>query len=638
MARRPTPPRNPDPANPIAAPAVVTTTGPAAGVAGAPHTPSGGAQDPRAVTTAGQVRSPDMASQYPGAPSAQQPNAAWGALPVLTDGMTFWEIGQTGLRQFSGWVREEFLQTLVGRQGAQKYREMMDNSPTIGGLLFAIQSTMRKVTWRVNPDSESAEGGGSQEQADFIEGCMHDMSHSWADHVVEALSMLPFGFSFHEIVYKKRSGRDPGPDPRRRGEDLPQSAYDDGKIGWRRLPGRSQDTLIKWFFDENGTTKGVTQQPWVGPLIDIPIEKSLLFRPAHYKANPEGRSILRNAYVPYYYTKRLQEQEAILFERLGGVPVIKVPGQLLEAAAAGDPTAVAAVNAYKRIAINLRTDEQMGLVLPSDVYPGPSGSSSGVAQYQFELVSPQMRSANINMDSTVQRYSVAILTSVLADFLTLGHEARGTQSLAVSKIDLFFQAIEGYLNSNAEIYNRYAIPRLMELNAVPETQWPKLEPDLAQRIDLDVLSNFVLRLSQAGMPLFPDEDLQSYLKDAAGLPDIDDSLALQAAGLLPEQLDLQDEMKETQADNLKNPPAPAGGGGPGKPAGGGGGGAKGPPKDAGGGAQRTQKDLSRENLEKMIAAALANRMIRQAGPRFGIVTKQGGRKRRRSQAVNLNVR
>jgi hypothetical protein len=654
MARRPQPPpgQNPSGQNPSGGTdptttrggAVVTTTGPAAGVAGSPHTP---VIDPKSVTTAGQVKSPNVGPQYGGTQPSQDMNAAWGPVPVVTDGMTFWEIGQTGLRQFSGWVREEFLQTLVGRQGAQKYREMMDNNATIGGMLFAIQSTMRKVEWRVAPaESDGIKSGGNfsgaaQEQADFIDSCRHDMSQTFEDTIMENLSMLPFGFAVSELVYKKRQGKKPGMD-RKTGRELPSSNYDDGKIGWRRMPGRSQDTIIKWFFDENGQTMGVTQQPWVGPLIDIPIEKMLLFRPTHYKNSPEGRSILRNSYVSYYYNKRLQEQEAILFERLGGIPVIKIPGQVLEAAAAGDSQALAAVQMYKKIAINLRTDEQMGIVLPSDMYPSPTGGATNAPMYSFELAAPQMARAGINMDTTISRYSVSMMTSVLADFLTLGHEARGTQSLAVTKVDLFMQAIEGYLNSMAGVYNRYAVPRLLDLNGTDLDLRPKLTPDLAQRVDLDVLSNFILRISQAGMPLFPDEDLQSYIKDAAGLPDIDDSRAMQAAGLTDDQLDLKDEQQEVGLDRMKNPQdyATAPPGGPGKGPGGlgGGGGGKGPPNKNP--TQRTQGDQNRDNLEKMIRAAFAQRQVRLAGPRYGIVTKghrHGLRRRKRVQAVNLHV-
>lgn len=600
MAKEPTRPLNPQ-AGSIAGGG---TTGDPPPLRGTPASPQ---IDPKSVTTAGQTLSQDQGGGTTGTgvgsvnPSPGM-NATWGPIPVMNDGLTFREVGQTGLRQFSGWVREEFLQVLTGRQGAQKFREMMDNNSSVGGMLFAIQSAMKKVEWRVQPDeTNNAQGKASQEDCDFLESCLYDMSSPWDTVVGEILSMLPYGYHLAEIVYKRRKGRDPGIDPQRRWDDLPSSEYDDGKIGWRRLPGRSQDTIIKWFFDENGTTKGATQQPWVGPLIDIPIEKALLFRPIHYKSNPEGRSIIRNAYVSYYYSKRLQEQQAIFYERMGGVPLIKIPAQILEQAAAGDAAALASVNAYKNIVRNLRTDEQMGVLLPSDTWPNAQGAMGGAEMYKFELVTPgAVGRGGLNYDVTIQRLNVQMLTSVLADFLTLGHEARGTQSLAVTKVDMFFQAVEGYLNSIAGVFNRYATPRLWALNGWDYGTMPKIEPDLAQRVDLDVLSNFILRLAQAGMPLFPDEDLQSYIKDAAGLPDVDDSAALQAAGLLPEQLDRQDEMKDTQLDQAQNP---------------------GKYQVAG----NSPKGSPRDNLEKMLKGALAQRYIRHSGPRHGILTKAGRR-------------
>src|SRR5206468_10618296 len=104
--------------------------------------------------------------------------------------------------------------------------------------------------------------------------------------------------------------------------------------------------------------------------------------------------------------------------------------------------------------------------------------------------------------------------------------------------------------------NRYALPRLWKLNGMDEDLMPQLEPDLAQRVDLDVLSNFVLRLSQAGMPMFPNEDLQSYILDAGGLPDVVDDRALQAAGLLDEQLEVSDAKDQAVLDRMQNPPEP----------------------------------------------------------------------------------
>jgi hypothetical protein len=433
--------------------------------------------------------------------------------PAMSAGMSFSDLGSSGLRQFSGWVREEFLQQLVGLQGARVYREMADNSAAVGSILFAISQAMRKVEWRTQPKDNSP---AAQEAADFAESLRFDMSHTWDDFIAETLSMLTYGFAPHEIVYKRRNGKSPA-----RGE--PGSNYNDGRIGIRRLPIRGQDTIFKWFFDENGTVTGLTQQPWVGTLIDIPIEKLLLFRPTSHKGNPEGRSILRNSYRPYYFIKRLEELEAIMIERFGGLPVLTMPSQMLEAANSGDAVATQIVNEYKRMVRNVRIDEQMGLIIPSDVYQNANGPTSA-RMFEFKLVTPEGGGkGSVNPELAIERYKLEVLTSVLADFLTLGHSSRGTQSLAISKVDMFFQAIEGWLNSIAAVLNRFLLPRLWRLNGMDLTTMPEWIPDLAQRIDLDSLGTYVLALAQAGMTMFPDEDLENYLRDAAGMPDIGDN-------------------------------------------------------------------------------------------------------------------
>lgn len=427
--------------------------------------------------------------------------------PQSSEALNFKDVGSYGLRQFGGWVREEFLRALVGREGARTYREMGDNSPTVGAILFCIIQMMRRVEWRITPADDTDE---AQKEADFVQSIMDDMSHTWEDFVAEALSMLQYGYSVHEIVYKKREGRT-GTDP---------SNQDDGRIGIKRLPIRGQDTILKWFFDSNGQVTGVTQQPWVGPLVDLPAAKLLLFRPMQHKNNPEGRSILRSAYRPYYFCKRIEEQEAILFERFSGFPVMSVPSALLSAAAAGDPAAVTAVENYKKIITNVRIDEQMGLLKPSDHFTSGDGTISAAEMYKFELVTPASARASVNPHQTIERYKLDILTSMLADFITTGHASRGTQSSAIQKVDIFFQAIEGWLKAIAAVLNKHLLPKLWELNNLDDKLMPKFAPDMAQRIDLDALGNFVLHLAQAGMMMFPDQDLENYIRDAAGLPNI----------------------------------------------------------------------------------------------------------------------
>lgn len=468
-------------------------------------------------------------------------------VPQLTSGLTFRDMGTSGLRQYGGWVREEFLSQLLGRQAARAYREMYDNSPIVGAVMFAINQTMRKVEWRTQGVADT---GAAKEAEEFADSLRFDMSHTWDDFITEALSMLIYGFAPHEVVYKRRMGKNPpgGTDPRDPNSQAP-SDFDDGRIGIRRLPIRGQDTIIKWFFSINGDILGLTQQPWIGQLVDIPIEKALLFRPAAHKNNPEGRSILRNAYRSYYFIKRLEEQEAVFLERMSGVPVVSIPNQILEAASApGAPAgAVAALANWKKIATNVRMDEQMGVVIPSNVW-GQDGTGEKMFDFRLEVPSGRSQAA---FHTAIERHKLDILMSVMCDFISLGHTARGTQNLSLSKVDMFFQAIEGWLNGIAAVLNRHMLPRLWAMNGMDPDLMPEYVPDLAQRIDLDALGNYFLHLSQSGAQLFPDVDLENWARDAAGMPDISDEAAYNASAGASDTTALEKIMKGSIALRLK---------------------------------------------------------------------------------------
>lgn len=450
--------------------------------------------------------------------------------PDLGYGMSFKDVGSYGLKQYSGWVREEFLPQLMGRQAVTVYREMLDNSSVVGAMVFAIQQSMRHVEWRVESASDNVQKKGQsiQKEVEFADSLRLDMSHTWEDFINEALSMLGYGFSVHEIVYKRRLGESPprsdASGPNR--DTIPSSEYNDGRIGWRRLPIRGQDTILKWFFDENGQIRGCTQQPWVGGLIDIPIEKMLLFRPISHKNNPEGRSILRSAYRSWYFTKRLEEIESIIFERMAGFPVMYVPSELMEQAAGSGPDqakAAQALRMYKNIVTNARVDEQMGVVLPSNTYKDNEGKPSQIRMYQFELLTPQNSRSSQSIDKSIMRHKIDMLVTTLCDFIQMGHEVRGTNNLGTMKVDMFYSAIEGWLEAITSVMNRYALPRLWEINGLDRNTMPQYKPDMPQRLDLDGLGAFIGNLATAGMPLFPDEELEGYLRDAGGLPEIDDA-------------------------------------------------------------------------------------------------------------------
>src|SRR5579862_8132139 len=126
---------------------------------------------------------------------------------------TLTEVGISGLKRFSGFVTEEFVRDLIGRRGMRVWREMKDNSATVGACLGAIDGMARQVDVFVKPYSSDSD--------------LHDMSSTWSDTQSEILTMLPYGFQVSEIVYKKRQG-DQNDSSRR-------SKYTDGLVGWRKL-------------------------------------------------------------------------------------------------------------------------------------------------------------------------------------------------------------------------------------------------------------------------------------------------------------------------------------------------------------------------------------------------------------------
>ncbi len=135
------------------------------------------------------------------------------------------EVGASGLRRFSGFIYEEFLKELTGWKGCAVYKEMRQNDPTVTAILYAIHMLCRQVEWRVEPASSQP---FDIEAADFLESCMNDMSYTWIDTIDEILSFLTYGFSVHELVYKRRCGDSLDPSMR--------SAHTDGRIGWRKIP------------------------------------------------------------------------------------------------------------------------------------------------------------------------------------------------------------------------------------------------------------------------------------------------------------------------------------------------------------------------------------------------------------------
>lgn len=410
-------------------------------------------------------------------------------------------VGYSGLKQYGGVIDEEWAPKLRGQYGPKVYREMADSSSTIGAIMFAVESLVRQVEWRVEPAAKDFE---AQEWARFVEECFVDMDHTFEDLMSEILSCLVYGWAYFEIVYKVRKGTIDDPSLR--------SRFNDGKIGIRSIALRPQDTLDRWEFSpKDDSLLGMHQfDPTSGKCAFIPVEKAVLFRTKTTKNNPEGRSLFRNAVSDYYYHKRICAIEAIGIERdMTGLLVMEVPLNLLHPNASANEKSLLA--ALQKMMGELKRDEREYAIVPPEMTP--DGKPSG---YKLKLLATGGQ-RQINTDLVKKSYKVGMLQSVLAQFIELGMSNVGSFALASSQTDLFAVALGSFLDSFAATLNRSVIGKLMTLNNAPSEVWPTIVHGDLESAPLAEVGAYITSLAGAGQ-LPEDDAIKRKLLEIAKLP------------------------------------------------------------------------------------------------------------------------
>ena len=432
--------------------------------------------------------------------------------------VNFKQLGVTGLRRYGPYIYEEFLPELRWPQAAKIYQEMSDNDAVIGSVLYLAEMLIRGVEWRVEPASDSA---ADKEAAAFLSSCMNDMDTSWANVISEILSMLTYGFSFHEIVYKVRRGPDETNAKYR-------SNYTDGRVGWRRMPIRSQTSLEGWEFNEEGDVVAFVQccEPDFIP-VKIPMSKGLLFRTRVSKENPEGKSLLRNAYRSWFFKKHFEEIEGIGIERdLAGFPVLTAP-EGMDLWNAEDPNMVQMRGEAEMLVSAIRRDSEEGLILPHG--------------WELKLLTSGS-SRQIDIGSTIERYDNRIAITLLSDIILLGNKS-GSFALAETKQSLLAAALQSQLCNIADVFNAKAVPDLFRFNNfVGISGLPKIVPT---NIQTPTLSELALVMRAMGLNIAGDHELQKYLRHVLCLPDLDNDTFANVYAQQNEQANGKDNFVDT---------------------------------------------------------------------------------------------
>lgn len=421
------------------------------------------------------------------------------------------EQGYLGLRVSCDQIYEEAREELRWPRSIRTYYEMA-NDATISSALSLFEMMISRVKWSVRVDKDASPE--LKERAKFVEQCMGDMEHSWFSFIKEVTSCFTFGFSVHEKVFRRRLHAN-------------GSRYNDGKIGIRKLPIRSQTTISGFKFDPNGRYlthviqdlclipdanrfASLLQNNPLGE-IELPRKKVLLFRTDVRNDNPEGKSPLAKVYVAWRYMQEIKEQEAIGITRdLAGMPTLYIPPKYMSADATVEEAQV--YEYYKKVIRNIQMNEQSGLILPQIFDP-----ESRQPLFKFELMGTQ-GGKSYDTNKIIQRYSNEILQALFADLLKLGQDSVGSYSLADSKSSIMAMAIEARLKEIQDVLNNDLMRQLFEVNGWPIEELPEFVYGDLDEIDLDKFSQAIQRVKAVGL-IAPTPGNVNYIAEILGLPD-----------------------------------------------------------------------------------------------------------------------
>lgn len=437
-------------------------------------------------------------------------NLQAGDNPVLRMRMS--ETGYVGLREFDGIIMEEMRESLKWPRANRTYQEMGEDA-TIASALSLFSMMISRVNWKVVPPVDATED--DLKKVKFLQQCMDDMDHSWFSFIKEVTSMFTYGYAIQEKVYRRR-------------RPSTGSKFDDGLVGIEKLATRSQTTIYRWLFSDDGRDlDGVVQDTSFlvdgyrlansseyGGQIDIERKKFLLFRTDVSRDNPQGRSPLSKVYKAWRYRKQIEESEAVGITRgLGGIPKFDIPADYLKSDATDDQKAT--VEAFKNIGRNLQNNEQACIIMPK-FYDDQNNSL-----FDFELIGPP-NASQYDTDKAITRWDNKILQALFADILQMGNSKGGSFNLADSKSSIVHMAVESYLKEIQDPLNNDLIPQLWKLNSWALDRLPKFEYDQIKEEDLDVLSKYLQRAASVGLIAVTPENI-NQVADWVGLPTRHDS-------------------------------------------------------------------------------------------------------------------
>ena len=383
--------------------------------------------------------------------------------------------GDSGTEIYQGFISEEYNNKLADVEGIKVFDKMRKQDGTVSSAVLVTSLPIRQANWFIKPVSEDPQ---NIEIADFVSWALFDaVSISWQDLLRQSLLSTVFGVMVFEKVFsvKERDGVE--------------------YVCWDDLAPRMPKTINSW--ETSDGHKGIQQQLRTGKVVDIPMEKLLVFVNDMEGENWWGTSILRAAYKHWYFKDNFYKVDAIAFERQGlGIPRSK----LKEGANDND------YSKAESILKNMRANHKGFLVTPHDV--------------DIEFMDMKAQTTRDPMPS-ILHHDRQIVKSVLAQFLDLGAGETGSRALSTDQSEMFLTSLQAVANNIAGTFNKHAIEQLVDLNFDGVTEYPKLAYTGIERKDQKNIAETYKILAEAGGIRVTDSDEQHF-REMMGLPENED--------------------------------------------------------------------------------------------------------------------
>lgn len=384
----------------------------------------------------------------------------------------------------------------------------MRNNPTVGSAMNVYRMLISRVTWDFVPPVDASPADIAR--ANAIQSMMDDMEHSWGTFIESVVPYLEYGFAINEKVLRRRLTRN-------------GSKYNDGLVGIRKLPTRSQETIMEWKFSDDGADLVAVAQSLRNlengyrfqartndhGFLEMDREKFLLFSASSTKGNPQGNSIFKSIYLAFKQMTVLQEQELLgIAKDVQGILKIGLPAQYLAVDASPEDAAVA--TAFKTIIDNYNAGTQRGLLVPHVV-----DTETKLPMFTYDLMEAKGQ-AKYDTEAVIKRLQGDILSALSVDILKLGENA-GSFSLAEAKTSVLSLAIDYRLKEIKEVLNSDLRRTLYEMNGWATDKMGCFEYSDIEEVSLEEFSKAIQRIASTSM-IEVDRPVLNRIREVLKMP------------------------------------------------------------------------------------------------------------------------